>query len=49
MKFNRRSLVLGASAGVLASPFIRLRPANAAEFTMKLANNQPLEHPTLSP
>ncbi|MGR3385548.1 MAG: TRAP transporter substrate-binding protein, partial [Paracoccus sp. (in: a-proteobacteria)] len=46
MKFNRRSLVLGASAGVLASPFIRLRPANAAEFTMKLANNQPLEHPT---
>ena len=46
MKFNRRSLVLGASAGVLPSPFIRLRPANAAEFTMKLANNQPLEHPT---
>lgn len=46
MKVNRRSLVLGASAGVLASPFIRLRPANAAEFTMKLANNQPLEHPT---
>ena len=46
MKVNRRSLVMGASAGVLASPFIRLRPANAAEFTMKLANNQPLEHPT---
>ena len=46
MIINRRSLVLGASAGVLASPFIRLRPANAAEFTMKLANNQPLEHPT---
>ena len=43
---TRRSLMLGASAGLLAAPFINLRPAHAAEFTLKLANNQPMEHPT---
>ena len=46
MILTRRSILLGASAGVLAAPFVNLRPAHAAEFTMKLANNQPLEHPT---
>lgn len=46
MTMTRRSLLMGAATGVLAAPFINLRPANAAEFTMKLANNQPLEHPT---
>jgi TRAP-type transport system periplasmic protein len=46
MTLNRRSLVLGAAAGALAAPFIRVRPAMAAEFNLKLANNQPLTHPS---
>lgn len=46
MTVSRRSLLMGAGAGLLAAPFINVRPANAAEFTMKLANNQPMEHPT---
>lgn len=46
MKTNRRSLLMGAAALGLAAPFIRPRPARAAEFTMKLANNQPMSHPT---
>lgn len=46
MTLSRRSLILGASAGALAAPFIRVRPAMAAEFTYKLANNQPLSHPS---
>ena len=46
MKLNRRSLMLGAAAGALAAPFVRVRPARAAEFNLKLANNQPLTHPS---
>ncbi len=43
---DRRSLLLGAGAGLLAAPFIRPGTARAAEFSYKLANNQPLEHPS---
>jgi tripartite ATP-independent transporter DctP family solute receptor len=46
MNLNRRSLMLGAAAGALAAPFIRVGPAMAAEFNLKLANNQPLTHPS---
>ncbi|MGP3698027.1 TRAP transporter substrate-binding protein [Rhodobacter sp. NSM] len=46
MSINRRSVLLGASAGLLAAPFIRPGAARAAEFTYKLANNQPMEHPS---
>ena len=46
MKLNRRSLMLGAAAGALAAPHVRVRPALAAEFNLKLANNQPLTHPS---
>ena len=40
---SRRSIVAGVAALPLVS--IRTRPANAAEFTLKLANNAPLTHP----
>ncbi|MFT4013656.1 MAG: TRAP transporter substrate-binding protein [Paracoccus sp. (in: a-proteobacteria)] len=43
---TRRHILLGAAAGALAAPFIRPRAAIAAEFSYKIANNQPLEHPS---
>ena len=46
MQTTRRTLLLGAAAAGLAAPFLRPGPARAAEFTMKLANNQPMTHPT---
>jgi tripartite ATP-independent transporter DctP family solute receptor len=46
MTLTRRSLMLGAAAGALAAPFVRVRPALAAEYNLKLANNQPLTHPS---
>ena len=42
MKTNRRTLLMGAAALGLAAPFIRPGAARAAEFTYKLANNQPM-------
>ncbi len=44
MRRNSRRAVL---AGVAAAPLfaIRTRPANAAEFSFKLANNSPVTHP----
>jgi tripartite ATP-independent transporter DctP family solute receptor len=44
MALLRRTALLGA-AGVLASPFIRTRPAMAAEFTFKWGHDQPATHP----
>ncbi|WP_347138151.1 TRAP transporter substrate-binding protein [Paracoccus sp. SSK6] len=46
MSITRRNILLGAAAGALATPFIRVRPAMAAEFSYKVANNQPLDHPS---
>lgn len=46
MTVTRRRILMGAAAGALAAPFIRVRPAMAAEFSYKLANNQPLDHPS---
>lgn len=46
MTINRRTILLGAAAGALAAPFIRPGAAMAAEFSYKIANNQPLEHPS---
>jgi tripartite ATP-independent transporter DctP family solute receptor len=43
MTLSRRSLALGAAALPLVA--IRTRPANAAEFTYKMANNTPATHP----
>lgn len=40
---SRRTLALGAAALPLVS--IRSRPAHAAEFTYKFANNTPVTHP----
>ncbi|KQT54528.1 ABC transporter substrate-binding protein [Aureimonas sp. Leaf454] len=46
MTFNRRSLLLGSAAAGIATTFaIRTRPAHAAEFNYKFANNQALSHP----
>jgi tripartite ATP-independent transporter DctP family solute receptor len=46
MTVNRRTLLLGAATTGIATTFsIRTRPANAAEFTYKFANNQALTHP----
>jgi TRAP-type transport system periplasmic protein len=39
---DRRSLLAGAALPLFA---IRTRPANAAEFSLKLANNSPITHP----
>ncbi|WP_279480415.1 TRAP transporter substrate-binding protein [Aureimonas sp. SK2] len=47
MRMNRRQFVVGAVAtGAVTSFAIRTRPAHAAEFTYKFANNQALTHPT---
>ncbi|MFD1883355.1 TRAP transporter substrate-binding protein [Paracoccus pacificus] len=48
MTVTRRTILMGAAAGVLATPFIRPGSARAqgAEFAYKLANNQPMTHPT---
>lgn len=46
MTINRRTILLGAAAGALAAPFIRPGAALAADFSYKVANNQPLEHPS---
>lgn len=46
MSLSRRSLLKGTAAGLIAAPFISLRPASAAEFDLKMANNMPLAHPT---
>lgn len=46
MTVTRRTFVLGTAAGALAAPFIRVNPAMAAEYSLKLANNQPLSHPS---
>jgi TRAP-type transport system periplasmic protein len=45
---SRRQLLRGAAAAgtALALPAILTRPAGAAEFTYKFANNSPLTHPT---
>lgn len=46
MIITRRNILLGAAAGALTAPFIRPGAARAAEFSYKIANNQPLEHPS---
>ncbi len=43
MSITRRTAMLGATALPLVA--IRTRPANAAEFTLKMANNTPMIHP----
>lgn len=46
MIIDRRSLLLGSATAGLATAFsIRTRPAHAAEFNYKFANNQALTHP----
>jgi tripartite ATP-independent transporter DctP family solute receptor len=44
-RLNRRGLLAGAGAGIVASPFLRLQPARAAEFSMKYASNVADDHP----
>ena len=39
---NRRAMLVGAALPLIA---IGSRPARAAEFTLKLANNSPITHP----
>ena len=46
MTLTRRRILIGAAAGALAAPFIRPGAALAADFSYKIANNQPLEHPS---
>ncbi|MBC9245489.1 TRAP transporter substrate-binding protein [Paracoccus sp. 11-3] len=46
MTINRRNVLMTAAAGALAAPFIRPGMARAADFSYKIANNQPLEHPS---
>jgi len=46
MIISRRNILMGAAAGALAAPFIRPGAARAAEFSYKIANNQPMEHPS---
>lgn len=44
MNFTRRDFTLGAGAAAVTS-FAIIRPARAAEFTYRYANNLPLSHP----
>ncbi len=46
MTLSRRSILKATAAGLVAAPFISLRPANAVEFDLKMANPMPLTHPT---
>jgi TRAP-type transport system periplasmic protein len=43
--FSRRSLLAAAGLGAVASPFIRLNSARAAEFSYKYAGNVNDDHP----
>lgn len=46
MTINRRKLMTTTAAVAVAAPFVlRVTRANAAEFTMKFANNSPVTHP----
>lgn len=42
---TRRRLLAATGAAVVAAPFLRLRPAHAAEFTYKYGNDMPVSHP----
>lgn len=42
---SRRQVLAGTAATLIASPFIMRRPAHAAEFSYKYANNLPVSHP----
>lgn len=42
---SRRKVLIGTAATLVASPFILKRPAAAAEFSYKYANNLPVTHP----
>ena len=46
MTITRRKIVVGAGAALLAAPFIRPSFAQTAEFRYKIANNQPMTHPS---
>ena len=46
MTLTRRSILKATAAGLVAAPIVSLRPAHAAEFDLKMANNMPLTHPT---
>lgn len=46
MTITRRRVLATATAVGLALPFIRPGAALAAEYSLKLANNQPLSHPS---
>jgi TRAP-type transport system periplasmic protein len=45
MTITRRRFVATTAAATLAAPFLGRGRALAAEFTLKIANNQPLTHP----
>ena len=46
MTIDRRKLLTTTAAVAVASPFVlRVTRANAAEFTLKYANNSPVTHP----
>lgn len=42
---HRRTLLAATASAALAAPALRIRPASAAEFTYKYANNLPVSHP----
>jgi tripartite ATP-independent transporter DctP family solute receptor len=42
---TRRGLLAAAGSTLAVAPFLRTRPAEAAEFTYKYANNLPASHP----
>ncbi len=46
MSIKRRTILLGTGVGLLAAPFIGAGRALAADFTYKIANNQPMSHPS---
>ena len=42
---TRKRLAVYLATGLSGVPFVR-RPSDAAEFTVRLATNEPLSHPT---
>src|SRR5437868_1315369 len=41
---SRRNVVIAIGAGVISAPFVRLRPAHAAEFSYKFSHALPATH-----
>jgi tripartite ATP-independent transporter DctP family solute receptor len=45
---SRRRILATTGAAIVAAPFLRLRPAHAAEYTYKFGSDMPIGHPLVA-